>query len=92
MTQTTPSSVALIPGTSLPGWGLATTSALDEVTLMSKFAFPNSTLSTASRNSRAGPHGASRSRSGWGVSAGVTAGTTVALKTDGSLSLHPTGK
>ena len=80
MTQTTPSSLALIPGTTLPGWGLTTTSALDEVTLMSKFAFANSTLSTASRSYGLGLMEQVEADQDWGVSAGVATGTTVALK------------
>lgn len=80
MTDTVPSRLALIPGTSLPGWGLTTTSALDEVTLMSKFAYPNTTLSTSSRNYGLGLMEQIEADQDWGVSAGVTSGTTVALK------------
>ena len=47
MTQTTPSTLALIPGTSLPGWGLTTTTALDQVSLLAKFAYPNSLTTLA---------------------------------------------
>jgi Beta-lactamase enzyme family len=88
MTHTTPSTLALIPGTSLPGWGLTTTTALDEVTLVSKFAYPNSVLSDASRE-----HGLSLMENvegdqRWGVSGGVPAGATVALK-NGWLPLGP---
>ncbi len=74
MTATVPSSLALIPGTSLPGWGLTTTSALDEVTLMSKFAYPNTTLSTSSRNYGLGLMEQVEADQDWGVSAGVSAG------------------
>ncbi len=74
MTATVPSSLALIPGTSLPGWGLTTTSALDEVTLMSKFAYPNTTLSTSSRNYGLGLMEQVETDQDWGVSAGASAG------------------
>lgn len=80
MTDTVPSKLALIPGTSLPGWGLTTTSALDEVTLMSKFAYPNATLSTSSRNYGLSLMEQIEADQDWGVSAGVTPGTTIALK------------
>ena len=49
MTDTTPSTLAYIPGTTLPGWGLTTTTANDEVVLVSKFAFSNNILSDTSR-------------------------------------------
>lgn len=80
MKHTTPSTLALIPGTSLPGWGLTTTTALDEVTLVAKFAYTNSVLSDASRK-----HGLSlmenvEADQGWGVSWGVPGRATVALK------------
>ena len=80
MTQTTPSSLALIPGTSLPGWGLTTTSALDEVALVSKFAYPNAALSTASRDYGLNLMEQVESDQDWGITAGVPPGTTVALK------------
>ncbi|MGH9079387.1 MAG: serine hydrolase [Acidimicrobiales bacterium] len=88
MTDTTPSTLALIPGTSLPGWGLTTTSALDEVALMSKFAYPNSLLTDPSRTYGLSLMENIESDQRWGVSAGTTAGTTVALK-NGWLPLQP---
>jgi beta-lactamase class A len=89
MTDTTPSSLALIPGTSLPGWGLTTTTALDEVTLVSKFAFPNVLLSDESREYGLSLMEDVEADQNWGVSGGVPAGTTVALK-NGWLPLGPT--
>ena len=80
MTDTTPSTLALIPGTSLPGWGLTTTTALDEVTLVSKFAYPNSVLSDASRQYGLSLMENVEADQAWGVSSGVPAGTTVAIK------------
>lgn len=88
MTQTTPSSLALIPGTSLPGWGLTTTSALDEVTLVSKFAYPNAVLSTESREYGLNLMEQVEADQDWGVTAGASPGTTVALK-NGWLPLGP---
>jgi hypothetical protein len=89
MTDTTPSTLALIPGTSLPGWGLTTTTALDEVILVSRFAYPNSVLSDASRKYGLSLMEHVEADQDWGVSGGVPAGTTVALK-NGWLPLGPT--
>ncbi len=88
LTQTTPSSLPLIPGTSLPGWGLTTTSALDEVTLVSRFAYPNGILSTSSREYGLNLMEQVETDQDWGISAGVPAGATVALK-NGWLPLGP---
>jgi len=88
MSDTTPSTLALIPGTSLPGWGLTTTTALDEVDLVSKFAYPNSALSDASREYGLSLMEAVEGDQAWGVSNGVPAGVTVALK-NGWLPLQP---
>jgi len=89
MTDTTPSTLALIPGTSLPGWGLTTTSALDEVTLVSKFAYTNSVLSDASREYGLSLMEDVEADQTWGVSGALPAGATVALK-NGWLPLGPT--
>jgi beta-lactamase class A len=88
MTDTTPSSLAFIPGTSLPGWGLTTTTALDEVTLVSKFAFPNAVLSDESREYGLSLMENVEADQTWGVSGGVPVGTMVALK-NGWLPLGP---
>ncbi len=86
--RTIPSTLALIPGTSWPGWGLTTTTALDEVTLVSRFAYPNRVLSHASRRYGLSLMEKVESDQDWGVSAGVPAGTTIALK-NGWLPLGP---
>ena len=88
MVQTTPSTLEFIPGTSLPGWGLTTTSALDQVTLMAKFAYPNALLSGASRQYGLSLMENVESDQSWGVSYGVSQGATVALK-NGWLPLDP---
>src|ERR1022692_4666579 len=88
LTDTTPSTLALIPGTSLPGWGLTTTTALDEVTLVSRFAYRNAVLSDASRKYGLSLMEHIEADQDWGVSGGVPAGTTVALK-NGWLPLGP---
>jgi beta-lactamase class A len=80
LTRTTVSTLALIPGTSLPGWGLTKTTALDEVRLVSRFAYPNSVLSNADRKYGLNLMEHVESDQAWGVSGGVPAGVTVALK------------
>jgi len=81
--DTTPSRTKYIPGTSLPGWGLTTTTAFDEARLVSRFAYPNSVLSTASRRYGLNLMKHVESAQAWGVSGGnygLLPGTTVALK------------
>ncbi len=78
--QTTPSTLALIPGTQWPGWGLTTTTAQDQVTLVSRFAYPNAMLTSADRLYGLNLMEHVEADQSWGVSAGVAAGTTVALK------------
>jgi len=81
--QTTPSRKKYIPGTTLPGWGLTTTTAFDEVRLVSRFAYPNSVLPNASRQYGLNLMKHVEPDQAWGVSGGnygVLPGTTVALK------------
>jgi beta-lactamase class A len=80
MTGTRPSALALIPGTPWPGWGLTTTTARDEVVLVSRFAYPNAVLSAASRRYGLSLLENVEPDQAWGVSGGVPAGTTIALK------------
>jgi beta-lactamase class A len=80
MYHTTPSTLALIPGTDLPGWGLTTTSALDEVKLIRTFAYPNSILTTGNRNYGLNLMEHIEAGENWGIPTGVQAGATVALK------------
>jgi len=80
MTGTRPSALALIPGTPWPGWGLTTTTARDEVVLVSRFAFPNAVLSAASRRYGLSLLENVEPDQAWGVSGGVAPGTTIALK------------
>jgi len=81
MSHTTVSTLAFIPGsTTLPGWGLTKTTAADEVKLVRDFAYPNSILNSLNRNYGLGLMEKIESDQAWGVSAGVPAGTTIALK------------
>ncbi|MGO8982570.1 MAG: serine hydrolase [Streptosporangiaceae bacterium] len=88
MDHTTPSALALIPGTSWPGWGLTTTTARDEVTLVSQFAYPGPALSGAARDYGLSLMEHVETDQAWGVSAGAPAGSTIALK-NGWLPLGP---
>lgn len=80
LTDTTPSTQKYIPGTTLPGWGLTTTTALDEVKLVAKFAFPNSVLTSEHRRYGLNLMEHVESDQAWGISGGVPSGTTVAIK------------
>jgi beta-lactamase class A len=80
LTDTTPSTLALIPGTPWPGWGLTTTTALDEVRLMYRFAYPNTVLTGASRSYGLNLMEHIEADQDWGISGGLPAGSTVALK------------
>jgi hypothetical protein len=83
LTDTTVSTKQYIPGSSLPGWGLTLTTARDEVTLVRKFAYPNSLLTTANRQHGLNLMSHVESDQAWGVSGGnygALSGATVALK------------
>ncbi len=81
MTGTTVSRLKFIPGsTTLPGWGWTTTTARDQVRLISQFAYPNPVLIGASRNFGRALMKNVQLDQRWGVSAGAQAGVTVALK------------
>jgi beta-lactamase class A len=80
MTQTQPSTLAVIPGTDLPGWGLTLTTALDQVTLVARFAYPGPVLDDSSRAYGLSLMEHVEAGQDWGVSGGVPAGTTIALK------------
>ena len=80
LTDTTPSTLALIPGTPWPGWGLTTTTALDEVRLIYRFAYPNTVLTDASRSYGLNLMEHIEADQDWGISGGVPADATVALK------------
>lgn len=61
-------------------WGLTKTSALDQVKLMRLFAYPNSVLGTAQREYGLHLMENITSWENWGVSNGIPAAATVALK------------
>jgi beta-lactamase family protein len=83
LTGTTVSTKQYIPGSTLPGWGLTMTTALDEVKLVRAFAYSNSLLTRANRLRGLALMEHVESAQAWGVSGGnygVLPGATVALK------------
>ncbi len=80
MTSTTPSSCVECPGFPWPGWGLTTTSATDQLTLLRNVVEPSTLLTPADRAFIEGLMEHVDPSEAWGVSAGVPAGVTVALK------------
>jgi hypothetical protein len=61
-------------------WGLSTTTAADQVQLARTLAYPNTVLTPASQAYELGLMEHVDAEQTWGISAGVTAGSTVALK------------
>jgi Beta-lactamase enzyme family len=61
-------------------WGLSTTTAVDQVQLLKKVAYPNSLLTDASRNYELDLMTHVDPNQTWGVSSGVVPGATVAIK------------
>ncbi len=81
MTGTTASTDEFIPGSSdLPGWGWTTTTALDQVTLVKDFAYKNKWIDDSNRLQGLRLMESVEADQRWGVSGGVPAGVTVALK------------
>ncbi len=88
LTKTIPSACVTCAGFSLPGWGLSTTVPQDQLILLKQLVVPGPLLSGAARSYALSlmEHVAAGQR--WGISGGVPAGVTVALK-NGWLPLNP---
>jgi len=80
LTDTTPSPCLVCTGFEWPGWGLTTTTASDQLTLLDHLVSANDELGPSERQETLGLMEAVESSEDWGVSAGVPSGTTVALK------------
>jgi beta-lactamase class A len=80
LTQTSPSSCVVCEGFSWPGWGLSTTTPGDQLTLLRQLVRPSSLLSDADRDYALSLMENVTADQRWGVSGGVPAGVTVALK------------
>lgn len=80
LTQTTPSACVVCTGFPWPGWGLTTTTPQDQITLLRRLVEPGGTLTSADRDYALSLMENVAPDQAWGVSGGVPAGTTVALK------------
>lgn len=80
LTQTTPSPCLSCANFPWPGWGLTTTTASDQVTLLRYLIGPNPLLSDQQRNEAIGLMENVTPSERWGVTGGVPSGVTVALK------------
>jgi beta-lactamase class A len=80
LTQTTPSSCVVCAGFSWPGWGLSTTTPADQIALLRKLITPSSLLTDAERDYALSLLENVTPSQRWGVSGGVPAHVTVALK------------
>jgi hypothetical protein len=90
LTRTAPSSCVICPGFAWPGWGLTTTTPDDQIALLRQLVTPSSVLPRAAREYALSLMEDVTPSQRWGVSGGVPAQVTVALK-NGWLPLHGTG-
>jgi hypothetical protein len=88
--HTAPSSCVVCPGFAWPGWGLTTTTPDDQIALLRQLVTPSSVLPRAAREYALSLMEDVTPSQRWGVSGGVPAQVTVALK-NGWLPLHGTG-
>jgi beta-lactamase class A len=87
LTHTEPSSCVQCPDFPWPGWGLSTTTPTDQLALLRELIKPSTLLTGAQRNSALELMENVTTSQRWGVSGGVPAQATVALK-DGWLPLN----
>ena len=80
LTRTTPSPCVVCAGFSWPGWGLSTTTPADQIALLRKLITPSSLLTGAERDYALSLLENVTPSQRWGVSGGVPAQVTVALK------------
>jgi beta-lactamase class A len=80
LTQTVPSSCVVCPGFAWPGWGLTTTTPDDQIALLRQLVTAGSLLTPAARGYALSLLENVIPAQRWGISAGVPAGVTVALK------------
>jgi beta-lactamase class A len=80
LTQTVPSSCVVCPGFAWPGWGLTTTTPDDQIALLRQLVTPDSVLTPAAREYALSLMENVIPSQRWGISAGVPAKVTVALK------------
>jgi beta-lactamase class A len=80
MVDTTPSTCLVCAGFQWPGWGLTTTTATDQLTLLKTLLFPSSSISAADRAEATTLLENITPSEDWGISGGVPSGVTIALK------------
>jgi hypothetical protein len=80
LTQTTPSPCVVCAGFSWPGWGLSTTTPADQIALLRRLITPSSLLTGTERDYALSLLENVTPSERWGVSGGVPAQVTVALK------------
>jgi beta-lactamase family protein len=80
LTHTVPSSCVACPGFAWPGWGLTTTTPDDQIALLKQLVTPGSLLNRADRDYALSLMENVTPSQRWGVSGGVPASVTVALK------------
>ena len=90
LTHTVPSSCVVCPGFAWPGWGLTTTTPDDQIALLKQLVTPSSLLTRAERDYALSLMEDVTPSQRWGISGGVPAQVTVALK-NGWLPLLGTG-
>jgi hypothetical protein len=90
LTRTAPSSCIVCPGFAWPGWGLTTTTPDDQIALLRQLVTPGPLLTTAARDYAVSLMRDVTPSQRWGVSGGVPAQVTVALK-NGWLPLQGAG-
>jgi Beta-lactamase enzyme family len=88
LARTTPSGCVQCPGFPWPGWGLTTTVPADQLALLREIVEPGPLLPAAARAYALSLMENVTEAQRWGVSGGVPAGVTVALK-NGWLPLNP---
>jgi beta-lactamase class A len=80
LTRTTPSTCVVCTGFAWPGWGLTTTVPADQLALLKALVEPGPLLTAAGRQYALSLMENVAPDQAWGVSGGVPAGVTVALK------------
>lgn len=80
LVATDPSLCVVCPGFDWPGWGLTTTVPADQIRLLHLLVIPGPLMTKAARTFALGLMEDVTPSERWGVSAGVPAGVTVALK------------
>jgi hypothetical protein len=80
LTRTTPSDCVVCAGFPWQGWGLTTTVPYDQITLLKQLIEPGPTLTSGERGYALSLLENVTPDQAWGVSGGVPAGVTVALK------------